>query len=108
MDNPNGGKLGMGGLPPHVQEVLKVARESQSDRYRLTWRGSKIPRGAKVGGLAIAWTQNGTVHVEGGDIVGYYKRETEFGGAAGDEHVMVISTSFGEVTGGDGMTVEKL
>jgi len=80
----------------------------QENRFRLTWEGSKIPRGGAVDGVEIAWTQHGMITGVNRENLGYYTREEEFGGESGKRHVMVISTRGSEVTPPDCGSVEKL
>jgi hypothetical protein len=40
----------------------------------MSWEGSKIPRGAKVGNIPIAWTQNSVVVDAEGTRLGHYER----------------------------------
>lgn len=58
--------------------------------FLVEWQGSKIPRGAAIDGIAIAWTQNGMVTGAGGEQLGTYERLVEFGGPSGREHKMLI------------------
>ena len=74
---------------------LHAARAAEAGRvYRLTWKGSKVPRGARIGSHEIVWTQHGMVHARNarGDVeeIGTYKRVVEFGGANQDEQIMEI------------------
>ena len=65
-------------------------RERASKIFHLKWEGNKIPRGAVVEGVEIAWTQNGQVTGIGGQMIGTYDRLVEFGGASGKEQQMLI------------------
>lgn len=75
-----------------LNEYLAKVREGR-EMYLVAWRGSKIPRGVKVKGYQIVWTQNGVVTASGGMQIGTYQRLKEFGGDSGDEHIMVIYLS---------------
>jgi hypothetical protein len=55
----------------------------------LSWEGSKIPR-FEVGGKMVGWTQNGMITAADGTRMGYYERQTEFGGPDRNEHRMVM------------------
>lgn len=70
--------------------LVEQLAELQPIRYLLRWKGSKIPRGAKVGDVPIAWTQHGIVRGADGQTLGYYERTIEWGGPDRDEHEMVI------------------
>lgn len=60
-------------------------------RIRLTWKGTKIPRGAAVGGREVSSTQHGRVLDAAGKHLGTYERKQEWAGAGKDEHEMVIT-----------------
>lgn len=75
-----------------LNEYLAKLREGR-EMYLVSWRGSKIPRGVKVKGYQIVWTQNGVVTESGGMQIGTYQRLREFGGDSGKEHTMVIYLS---------------
>jgi|WetSurSiteA1Bulk_404760.scaffolds.fasta_scaffold61021_2 hypothetical protein len=69
-----------GGKPEDVLTSYLQAFSAQSTRaFFLTWKGSKIPRGAIIQGHRIAWTQNGVVTSEAGEMIGTYERLVEFG-----------------------------
>ncbi len=61
--------------------------------YLLKWQGSKIPRGATIGGVEIGWTQHGMITGSNGMGLGYYSRLLEWGGENGDSHAMVVGCS---------------
>ena len=67
-------------------------RNSSTHDYIMRWKGSKIPRGAIIDGIAIVWTQHGIIIGENGEALGYYDRMREFGGDNHDEHAMLITT----------------
>lgn len=56
----------------------------------MKWKGSKIPRGGKVGNIEIGWSQHDIITGKNGEQLGFYERLQEFGGANHDEHVMLI------------------
>ncbi len=56
--------------------------------YRITWKGSKIPRGAEIGGGTVAWAQHGRLLDEDGTMLATYRRDETFVGPGRDEHVM--------------------
>ena len=78
-----------------AQRVLAAAKAQAAKTYRITWIGSKIPRGATFNGVAIDWTQNDQVHA-GGRVVATYTR-VRVGGyhVEGDPHIMDIHTAEG-------------
>ena len=80
-------------IPQLAKDLIKKLAETQSAEYRLRWKGSKIPRGAKVGEAEISWTQQGIVSDKNGHRLGYYERRVEFGGPDNDEHEMIISSN---------------
>lgn len=80
----------MSGLPAVALNLLGKIAEEAGGGYRLRWRGSKIPRGATVGGVSIGWTQNGIVTGTGGERLGTYERVVEWGGPGRDEHEIMI------------------
>lgn len=73
-------------------QLVAFCAEQQPKKYRLIWKGSKIPRGASVGGISISWTQHGLVIGANGENLGYYERIKEWNGLDKDEHEMLIST----------------
>ena len=77
------------GLLSDLQNQMKDGART----FLVEWSGSKIPRGAAIDGVAIAWTQNGMVTGAGGVDLGTYERLVEFGGASGREHKMLIFAS---------------
>jgi|ERR1041384_715861 hypothetical protein len=83
-----------GDIPEIARVLLTVIRANQVYAYRLKWCGTKIPRGTKVDGAPISWTQHGCVYTDRGAPVGFYVRLKEFDGDNHDEHEMIISTNF--------------
>ena len=76
-------------------ELLGSLQSTKKNRFIMEWRGSKIPRGAKLGGQNIAWIQHGYIYGEypdgrHGDELGFYNRLAEF--ADGDFHKIEIFT----------------
>lgn len=94
-----------GDIPEAAKQLLTQLRAREENSYRLHWTGSKIPRGAKIDGQAISWTQHGVVYVEDGSTKGYYTRLEEWSGEGKDEHEMLISTEY-VVEPGPGQTCE--
>lgn len=78
-----------------VDALLQKCIEACNYVFLLKWRGSKVPRGAVIGGHKIIWTQHGKIMTgeEGkpwsGKHIGYYQRLIEFGGKDQDEHLML-------------------
>jgi len=81
---------------------------TKTNQFKMTWEGTKIPRGATINGIEIGWTQHGNVTGVGGEQLGQYERATEFGGATGEQHVMIISTNYANITPPAGGTVEPV
>lgn len=79
----------MNNLPIQAISLINALKNTSEKKYKLNWKGSKIPRGAKVGNSFIDWTQNGIVSA-GGKNVGFYERTIEWGGANKDAHEMII------------------
>lgn len=73
--------------------LIAGLRTGSNNNYFLRWCGSKDPRGATIGGVGVGWTQHGRIVGEGGEDLGFYERLKEFGGDAGDEHTMLVSTN---------------
>lgn len=77
-----------------INAKFNALKNSMSQQYStvslLRWNGSKIPRGAKVGGMNIDWTQHGMVSA-GGKTVGMYDRLVEYGD--NELQVMVLYTN---------------
>jgi hypothetical protein len=90
-------------IPVAAKNLLTHLRASKKQSYRLAWKGSKIPRGAKIKGSRITWTQHGCVYSESGEgeIMGYYTRTKEWAGEGKDEHEMIISTDYAVEAGPD-------
>lgn len=74
----------------NVNDLISRIRESGGRRFLLVWEGNKIPRGARVLGYEIGWTQNGQVRTTSGEDIGNYDRLVEFGGADGKQQKMLI------------------
>lgn len=80
------------------QELVKGLMRQQEHHFVLAWKGTKIPRGAKVGDVDIGWTQHGMITGQGGEQLGFYDRMAEFGGKDRDTHIMLIGTHAENVT----------
>ena len=65
-------------------------RKSAARIFRLSWRGSKTPRGAVVANETIMTTQNGVVHNTDRTRIGTYERLVEFGGPSENEQEMLV------------------
>lgn len=92
----------MSDLPDQAEALLSFLRKAAPKRYILRWVGSsRVPRGAKIGEVAIGWTQHGIVTGTGGEQLGYYERTVEWGGPYSDSHEMIISCA-GPVYGPNG------
>lgn len=94
--------------PLKQAEILKNMLSDQAkNHFVLEWRGSKIPRGATIGGIKIGWTQHGMISGESGEDLGTYKRSVEFGGEHRDAHIMTISTDHEDVVPPEGGRAQK-
>lgn len=86
-------------LPPIVGQLIglitKESLNNGAEPFTLHWTGSKIPRGYKVNGVEIGWTQHGLVTGVNGEDLGTYDRTIEWGGPNHDEHEMVITPKKG-------------
>lgn len=78
------------GLPLMANLALAAIQDEAPGYFRLTWQGSKVPRGAAVGGALIGWTQNGQVLGKGGEMLGTYERIEEWSGPERDGHEMRV------------------
>jgi hypothetical protein len=89
----------LNGVPASVTAVLvaveKEALNNGSEPFVLEWTGSKVPRGFKVNGVEIGWTQHGIVTGVNREMLGTYTRTKEWGGPDRDEHAMRIVPSHG-------------
>jgi len=99
----------IGDIPPAAKSLLTSLRTKRNNAFKLNWKGTKIPRGAKLDNNPITWTQHGCVYTGElcGEIVGYYVRTKEWQGESKDEHEMIISTD-GIVEAGSGQTVQQI
>ncbi len=78
-----------------IDGLIERCREKGGPVYLLVWEGNKIPRGAKIMGHEIVWTQNGLVSASLGAVersfdIGTYDRLVEFGGKTGNLQVMMV------------------
>ena len=64
---------------PMLDDCLRAVTAKSTSVFFLRWKGSKIPRGAVIRGRVVAWTQNGVVTDEKGEMIGTYSRLVEFG-----------------------------
>lgn len=90
----------MNDLPPSVAAVREAVEENaiknnHSKPFTLKWKGSKVPRGHKINGVEIAWTQHGFITGGNREQLGTYTRTVEWGGPNGDEHEMLIVPAHG-------------
>jgi hypothetical protein len=46
---------------PVIDALLPNLRELHPFKYRMAWRGTKVPRGAHIGNDEIMWTQHGMI-----------------------------------------------
>jgi len=80
------------GIPDAAKALIKtLSLATEQQRVRIRWSGTKVPRGASVGGVPIAWSQNGMLSGPNGEQLGFYTRGVEFGGVSGQEHEMTLS-----------------
>ncbi len=56
--------------------------------FRISWKGIKVPRGARFGGGTITFAQHGQLRGANGETLGTYRRIREFSGKNRDEHEM--------------------
>jgi len=78
-----------------IVKMTEHALKDGAEPFVLEWVGTKIPRGFKVNGVEIAWTQHGIVTGVGGEHLGTYERLKEWGGPDKDEHAMLIVPKHG-------------
>ena len=57
-----------------ISSLLETMRSRADAAYLLSWQGSRVPSGARIGNYAIAWTQHGLVRSEEGYDIGVYHR----------------------------------
>lgn len=80
------------------ENLLTKLMRVQPNHFVMIWKGSKVPWGAAIGGIPIAWTQHGIVTGENGEGLGWYERVREWAGSDGDEHELVIATKHDSAT----------
>jgi hypothetical protein len=85
-----GVKLGDPELEGRLNYLLHRCRRNTGRIFFLRWKGSKIPRGAKVLGHEIAWAQHGRVVKKDGEGIGTYERTMEFAGESGLMQEMIV------------------
>jgi hypothetical protein len=85
-----GVNLGDAKLNETTNRMLSGMRQRAKKIFHLKWEGNKIPRGAVIEGVEIAWTQNGQVTGVGGKMIGTYDRLVEFGGTSCNEQQMLV------------------
>lgn len=68
--------LGEGGEAEEerISKLIEAMRSRADAAYLLSWQGSRVPSGARIGNYAIAWTQHGFVRSEEGYDIGVYHR----------------------------------
>lgn len=79
---------GGGGM---VGLLINASIQNHDKQYLLSWNGNKVPRGARVDGHIIAWTQHGIITNSNGTTIGHYQRLSEFGGHDGTEQRMLVA-----------------
>ncbi len=92
-NEPKRVNLGERDIERKLSGVIGALRKAGGRRFLLTWKGSKIPRGAQILGYEIRWTQNGQVIARGpsgNEDIGTYDRLVENGGVGGKEQKMII------------------
>lgn len=89
-----------------VDSLLEANKDIRERRFRLRWKGSKVPRGVMVGDIPVDWTQHGVVY-GGGDVIGFYDRTVCFGGENRDEHELIVYADK-QVFNQDGTACEEL
>ncbi len=85
-----------------AQILIQSLKSTKQNLFSMCWKGSKIPRGGKVGGIEIVWSQHGIVTGANGVDLGFYERKKEWGGVNRDEHQILISTNYESATNPDG------
>jgi hypothetical protein len=93
-----------------AEDMIGKLSDEANNHFLLTWEGSKVPRGAAIGGTDVGWTQHGIITGIDGSSLGYYDRISEFGGPEGRTQAMLIGTDREGVTpppGGQVMRVPK-
>ena len=71
------------------RQLLSIRRRHETRLFLLTWEGTNIPRGAKILGYEIVWTQQGTVYATGNKPIGSYDRLVESRGVCGKQQMLV-------------------
>lgn len=74
------------------KSLVDQIRNNSDNNCILRWVGSKIPRGATIGGVEVGWAQHGRIVGKGGEELGFYKRMQEWGGPAANQHAMLVTT----------------
>jgi hypothetical protein len=82
--------LGDEALSEIAGNAIKQRGQQTQSTHHLKWEGTKIPKGAFIEGIEIAWTQNELATDVDGKRIGTYIRLVEFGGRTGGEHQMLI------------------
>ena len=75
-----------------AKQLLDHVRQSSDNDCIMRWKGTKIPRGAMIDGVPVAWAQHGIIRGPEGQELAYYERMREFAGPNGDEHALLITT----------------
>lgn len=73
-----------------IKQLTIAARSHPGRVFLLSWKGNKVPRGAKILNHTVAWTQNGQVTNHKGEYIGTYDRTAEFGGDDGKDQGMIV------------------
>jgi hypothetical protein len=76
-----------------MEGLLSESKEKSERKFLLTWKGSRIPSGARVLDQEIQWTQNGMVTTTSGkfgESIGTYERLVDSGGPEGNEQKMLV------------------
>lgn len=77
--------------------------------YLMTWKGSKVPHGATIGGEPISCIQHGRIYSDFSQELGYYTRMAEWSGKEKDEHMIIVALSeAAEVLAPDGSVCEPI
>ena len=75
-----------------AKQLLDRVRQSSENDCIMWWKGTKVPRGAMIDGVPVAWAQHGIIRGPDGQELAYYDRMREFAGPNGDEHALLITT----------------
>ncbi len=76
---------------PMLEQLLNLRKKGEGEI--VCWKGSKFPRGIKLGSITLETAQHGILRDITGQDVGTYERVIEFGGSNKDEHEIIAWVS---------------